>query len=260
LGEGIRQAGGEVSFFATGWHAEVLSLFRMPITGDPDGAVYTDEGYEKAVAQDSKLNYIQWIAHHLGVKDEPVRPKFYPNPMDREMGRRATGDVLIFPHGMWSPRCWPKSYFVELGELLQNEGYKVRIVTKERDYAFFMPFHCIVGKSWAFIASAVQMAKLVIGNDSGPAHLAGTLGTKTISIHGPTQGARIYGHLPEVIPFEKHVLPCAGCHCLPPFRASCEIGCHELYRTLPEDVFEVAAELLGEPQYKYTDQKKRRAA
>jgi len=256
IGEGIRQAGGEVEFFASGWHAEVLKLFRMPIAGTPDGAVYTDEGYEKCVAKGSDQNYIEWIAEHLGVKDKPVRPKWIPNPTDREYGRRAAADVLIFPHGVWSPRIWPKPYFVELAWYLKREGYSVRIVMKERDYAFFMPFSCIVGKSWAFMASAIQASKLVIGNDSGPAHFAGTIGTKTLAIHGPTQGARIYGHLPEVISFEKKSLPCAGCHCLPPFRDSCSIGCHQLYRTFPEDVYETAVSILGPPVNKGLEHRK----
>jgi hypothetical protein len=247
LGEGIRAAGGEAEFFANGWHAEVLKLFRQKITTESEGAVYTDDGYEKAVAANSPLNYIEWIAEKLGITVKPVRPKWVPDPMSRELGRKAAGDVLIFPHGVWPPRCWPKNYFAELGWYLQREGYKVRFVMKERDYAFFMPFHCIIGKSWAFIASAIQASKLVIGNDSGPAHFAGTIGTRTISIHGPTQGARIYGHIPEVTPFEKRSLLCAGCHCLPPWRHSCEIGCHQLYRTFPEEVFEFARGILGPP-------------
>src|SRR6266566_9801319 len=77
LGEGIRQAGNEVSFYANGWHAEVLKLFRQPITDDPTGAIYTDEGYEKAVAAKSPLNYLEWIADKLGIKDKPVAPNGY---------------------------------------------------------------------------------------------------------------------------------------------------------------------------------------
>jgi hypothetical protein len=253
LGEGIRAAGSDVEFYATGEQAEVLKLFRMPITNDANGAVFTGNGYENAVKDNSPLNYLQWIAHHLGVKETPVRPRVELDPMNRELGRKAGGDVLIFPHGVWEPRVWPKSYFVELASLLSNEGYKVRIVMKERDYAFFMPFHCIVGKPWAFIAGAIQSSKLVIGNDSGPAHFAGTIGTKTIAIHGPTQGKRIYGHLQnDVVSIEKNSICCGGCHCLntfpdgsPRFRASCHVGCHELYRTFPEEVFEKAVSILG---------------
>lgn len=260
LGEGIRQAGSDVSFYAKGWHAEVLKLFRMPITEDPKDAVFTNDGYETAVKINSPLNYLQWIADKLGVKETPARPRTCIDPMNREKGRKAAGDVLIFPHGIWSPRVWPKNYFSELGDLLTREGYKVRFVMKERDYAFFMPFHCIVGQPWPFIASAVQASKLVIGNDSGPAHFSGTLGTHTISIHGPTQGARIYGHIPEVHPFEKKSLPCHGCHCLPPWRASCEIGCHQLYRTFPEEVFEAARAVLGKPSKALTAMEMRMAA
>lgn len=253
LGEGMKQAGVDCEFYAPDWQGQVLKLFKMKLTDDPTDAVFTNYGYETAVKTNSPLNYIQWIAHHLGIKEEPKRPKICPDPMGRELGRKAAGDVLIFPQGVWSPRIWPKSYFVELGLLLTKAGYKVRFVMKERDYAFFMPFHCIVDKSWSFIASAIQQSKLVIGNDSGPAHLAGTIGTRTISIHGPTQGDRIYGHIPEVMPIEKRSIGCHGCHCLPEingkqaWRASCEIGCHELYRTFPEEVFEVARVMLGEP-------------
>ena len=253
LGEGIKAAGGQAEFFASGWHAEVLRLFRQKVVDDPEGAVFTNEGYETAVKINSPLNYIQWIAHHLGIKETPVRPKIDPDPTSREMGRKSAGDVLIFPHGVWFPRIWPKNYFAELGFLLQREGYKVRFAMKERDYAFFMPFHCIVGKSFSFLAAAIQQSKLVIGNDSGPAHLAGTIGTRTISIHGPTQAARIYGHIPEVTGVEKKSLSCAGCHCLPErngvvaWRHSCEVGCHQLYRTYPEEVFELARGFLGRP-------------
>ncbi len=249
LGEGIKQAGSDVSFVAKGWHAEVLRLFRQTITKDETGAVFTNEGYETARKINSPMNYLQWIAHHLGVTHEPKRPKIEADPMNRELGRKAAGDVLIFPHGVWGPRVWPKNYFIELAWLLSREGYKVRIVMKERDYGFFMPFHCIVGKPWPFIASAIQASHLVIGNDSGPAHLSGTIGTQTISIHGPTEGWRIYGHIPEVHPIEKKSIGCGGCHCLPEadggaWRVSCETGCHELYRTFPEEVFETARKML----------------
>lgn len=265
LAEGLRQSHKFVELYATGWAKEVLELFQQKVTDNPEGAAYTNEGYETCVKIGSPLNYLQWIAHHLGIKEEPARPKMCANPMDREMGRRAAGDVLIFPHGIWTPRVWPKNYFVELGSLLTREGYKVRFAMKERDYAFFMPFHCIVGKNFNFLASTIQQSRLVIGNDSGPAHLSGTIGTKTISIQGPTQGKRIYGHIPEVEPFEKPMLSCAGCHCLPPhdgggWKVSCETGCHQLYRTFPEEVFERARAILGKPTEKLTSDQMRIAA
>jgi ADP-heptose:LPS heptosyltransferase len=168
------------------------------------------------------------------------------NPMEREMGRRDSADVLIFPFSYSPVRTWPKAYFVELGLILKHAGFSVKFVTEQRDYAFFMPFHCIVGAGWNWIAAAIQSARLVIGNDSGPAHLAGTIGTPTIAIQGATT-ERIYSHIPEVVSYRKKALGCAGCHCLPQnqFRASCDSGCLELYRTFPEEVAQHAIMILN---------------
>ena len=246
LGEGMIQAGQSVEFYATDWRAEMIKMFQLPVNGDPTGAVLTQEGYQTAVRTGSPLGYLEWIAHHLGITAEPKRPRLDLIPMDREMGRRDSADVLIFPNSYSPVRSWPKTYFVELGIILQRLGFKVKCVTEQRDYAFFMPFHCIVGQSWNYIAGAIQSAQLVIGCDSGPAHLAGTIGTPTIAIMGATT-ERIYRHIPEVIAFCKKALPCNGCHCLPPnFRASCEVGCLELYRTFPDDVAELAVSILNE--------------
>jgi len=246
LGEGIIQAGGDVEFFATDWRADLLKMFQMRVTNDPGNGVKTWHGYEEAITQKSPLGYLQWIAHHLGITDPPKRPRLDMRPMDREMGRRDTADVLIFPFSYSPVRSWPKCYFVELGLILQHCGFKVKFVTEQRDYSFFMPFHCIVGQSWDYIAAAIQSSKLVIGCDSGPAHLAGTIGTRTIAIMGATT-ERIYSYLPEVICYRKKFAPCAGCHCLPAggFRASCDSGCMELYRTMPEEVAQFALQFLN---------------
>jgi hypothetical protein len=250
LGEGMIQAGQEIEFFATDWRAEVLRIFQMPVSGDKTDAVLTWEGYETAVKTRSPLSYLGWMAHHLGITAEPRRPRLDMTPMDREMGRRDSADVIIFPNSYSLVRTWPKNYFVELGLLLRAAGFTVKICTEQRDYAFFMPFHCIVGQSWNYVAAAIQSAKLVIGNDSGPAHLAGTIGTPTIAIQGATT-ERIFSHIPEVISYRKKALTCAGCHCLKPnFRASCETGCLELYRTFPEQVAQFAIETLNAQQEK----------
>jgi hypothetical protein len=246
IGQGIREHGGDVTFYCTGWRQEVFKLFNMDVTDDPTGAVVTHEGYERAVGDGSPLNYLEWIAEKLGVTVAPRRPKLNMIPMEREMGRRASANVLIFPHCVWPPRTWPKNYFVQLALMLMQRGLTVKMVTEFRDYEL-LSFHGIYKKSWSFIAAAIQWADLVIGNDSGPAHLAGTIGTRALAIHGPTQ-ERIYGYVPEVTSFRKKVLPCAGCHCLPPFPIgnACQIGCAELYRTFPEDVFAAAMRLLDQ--------------
>jgi hypothetical protein len=252
LGEGMLAAGEPVEFYTpTNWQKEILRMFQLPLTDDPTGAKLTWEEYTTAVKIGSPLTYLQWMAHHLGVTAPPKRPRLDMTPMDREMGRRDSADVLIFPLSYSPVRTWPKNYFVELGLLLRKAGYSVKVVTEQRDYAFFMPFHCIVGQSWNYVAAAIQSAKLVIGNDSGPAHLSGTIGTPTLVIMGSAT-ERVYAHIPEVIPYRKKALGCAGCHCLREngFRTSCETGCLELYRTFPEEIAELAIATLNAQQEK----------
>lgn len=245
LGAGLLAAGSSVTFAATGWRAEALRFWQMPVTDDFTGAEMAYTGYETAVRTGSPLNYLEWIAADLGVLATPVRPHLDLSPMDREMGRAASARVLVFPHGHWASRVWPRNYFVELCLLLRGAGIDFAVVTLERDAAF-TAFRCIYGRSISFVAAACQAAQLVIGNDSGPAHLAGTVGTRVLAIQGPTTG-RIFAHLPEVESLRVRTIGCSGCHCLTPFRASCEFGCHELYRTSAETVFQHAGALLRKP-------------
>ena len=242
MGEGVLQAGGDVEFYCDGWRADLLKMFYMKTTEDPFNAIVPKNGYETAVRTGSTLNYLQWMAKDCGVTDEPKRPRHDMIPFDRESGRRASAEVLIFPHCVTRPRTWPMSYFLELGIILRKNGIECRFVTKQRDYDVTL-FQDIYGVSWSFLAGAIQSAKLVIGNDSGPAHLAGTLGTRTIAVHGMTT-EMIYGYLPEVTSFRKKALPCAGCHGLTPYRRSCDTGCAELYRTFPEEVAALAIQIL----------------
>lgn len=238
IGEGMLRAGHHVEFFATGWRAKLMKLFYMETTDDPFGAIVPCVGYEQAIARKSPHNYLEWLHECVGSPDPPHRPRWNPNPFDRELGRQSSAEVLLFPHAVPRPRTWPKPYFIELGLILKKQGIECRVVTEKRDYDFTC-FHEIYDASWDYIVGAMQAAKLVIGNDSGPAHLAGTLGTPTIAVQGMTT-ERIYDYLPEVMSYRKKSLPCAGCHGLYPYRRSCDTGCHELMRTYPEEIAELA--------------------
>jgi len=271
IGASLQAAGRDVEFYAHGWRADALRFFQQRVIADPRGAVVPQIGYETAVREGSKLNYLEWIAQQCGCSgalraSDPSsrrgsatlgtvplqRPRLDLPPMDRELGRKASARVLVFPDCAWPTRTWPRSYFLELCHLLKATGVELAVVTEKRAEDFGA-FRCLYDQSLAFLAAAMQRAHLVIGNDSGPAHLAGTIGTKTLAIHGPTT-ERIFAHIPEVVSFRKRTLDCAGCDGLPPhglslsngFRASCVAGCHELYRTFPEDVFAEALKLLDE--------------
>jgi ADP-heptose:LPS heptosyltransferase len=119
--------------------------------------------------------------------------------------------VWISPWACARERTWPLRRWAELADGLIAEGYAVAGIHTAKE--LFLD-----GVTW-FEASAFpadrtaamfELAKLVIGNDSGMVHLAGFLGVRTLAICGPTQGWVIFGDYPSVCVVDSW-LRCAGC-------------------------------------------------
>ena len=99
----------------------------------------------------------------------------------------------------------------------------------------------------AALAGILKRCLLVIGNDSGPMHLAASMGTATVSIFGPVD-ASVYG---PVNPRGRVVLKGLACRpCYQSFRfppCPWENGC---LRLLPEsEVLKAVDELMEEPAH-----------
>ncbi len=93
------------------------------------------------------------------------------------------------------------------------------------------------------LAALLQRARLVLGVDSGPLHLAVAQGTPTLNIFGPTD-PRIFGPWGKA---ERHIVVassqrCPGCPCIPcgrlDFRPE-ELSAHPCVRLIPEQQVEV---------------------
>jgi ADP-heptose:LPS heptosyltransferase len=116
---------------------------------------------------------------------------------DRGIGGRAAGEggVVIHPGSGAVFKCWPIERFIELARRLVAEGRRVKFVLGEvererwpaaavAELAATAPVEQPQGpvELWKLISGA----SLYIGNDSGPAHLAGMAGVPTVVIFGPT--------------------------------------------------------------------------
>ena len=172
-------------------------------------------------------------------------------------GRMTNGDalitkrfrIIIFPAAAWSTRCWPICYYIDLAEHLTKIGASVAIVgSKSSDVE---GFDCSWwwGFSISKVAAFIRRSNLIIGNDSGPAHLGSTIEIKTVAICGPTDGRIVFGHDANVLPvsLEPEILKCTGCHFSPRigFREACRIGgCQALMRLTPERVLSVVRSML----------------
>jgi ADP-heptose:LPS heptosyltransferase len=120
---------------------------------------------------------------------------------DRGVGFKTTpgSDVLIHPGSGSRDKCWPLDRYIELAGQLKNAGKTVRFITGEVEQdrwsqtelkslaAVATHRHC---STLLELLAEISTAGCFIGNDSGPAHLAGIVGIPTLALFGPTDPAQ----------------------------------------------------------------------
>lgn len=199
---------------------------------------------------DTMSRFRSW-ATHLGLGDiQPVRPPYIePAPAgewaektwnDRDAATGKNLRVLVFPETYWQSRQWPVGYFKDLAAMLDRDGCNVVTMLPSAKNASGFPYF-LYGHSLYHGAAMMARADIVIGVDSGPAHMAGTIGTPTIAVCGPTKPEVVFDHLPGVkcLTAGRDAVPCVGCHFRADhgFRAACSDGCRALLMLPPEDVY-----------------------
>lgn len=141
----------------------------------------------RAAATSDQHILSQW-AERAGMAE----PNAWPScrlPVDR------SGDVLIHPGGGGRAKCWPLADYLEVGRRLRDEECTVRFVLGPVELDWWdaatvaqvrTAFETLVAPSPNGLVTAVASAGLLIGNDSGPGHLAALVGTPTLTLFGPT--------------------------------------------------------------------------
>lgn len=184
----------------------------------------------------------------IGLDEVPTRPELVePTDKAKTWAKKLNKDVLIYPQCNFKARTWPAAYFIDLSWKLKKSGFKVAIMLQYRDNQFRNTPGRYWGYNWDHQAALIQRAKVVIGNDSSPAHFAGTLGCKTFAVMGPTQET-VFSHCPDVecIATTPDKVPCVGCHFKrPDFRAACDQMCQALALVQPDQVYEKVINHIG---------------
>ncbi len=104
--------------------------------------------------------------------------------------------VILNPGGNWDLKRWPEENFARLADhLVQKFKAKIGICGSPGDIEIAKRIAaqskysviCFAGQTTlAELAAIFQKASLVISADSGPLHIANSVGTKTIGLFGPT--------------------------------------------------------------------------
>lgn len=158
------------------------------------------------------VNLKSWAKNQ--VLTEQMKQKWSLTPKSLEK------TVLLFPGSVWATKRWTIEGFINVAKTLILSGYQVRAVGGPGEESFCQQICDAVPEvsndggtldlmetSW-LIANSL----LVIGNDSGPSHMSCLMGTKTLTLLGPTDvtfGYRPWG--PDAFIAEVSGLTCRPC-------------------------------------------------
>jgi ADP-heptose:LPS heptosyltransferase len=171
---------------------------------------------------EATLAAFQW----LGVKCEtppPLRYETQPGRLKQMLPSLNGPYAVIHPAALMETKRWEARRFSELARSLQDLGVFPILTcgpgeeSVVADVARDMKSpQILLGLSIPELAELIRGAKLYIGNDSGPMHLAAAVGTPIVALWGSSDSRRWHPWAAEHVvvqnPFECN--PCPGYRCL----------------------------------------------
>lgn len=143
-----------------------------------------------------------------------------------QAGVAEKGFIHIHPASRWLFKCWPAHQMTALIRSLQNQGYRI-VVTAAPDDAELSMVREILAPleqgvvdfsgqlSLKQLAAVSAMAKLFIGMDSAPMHIAAAMKTPVVVLFGPS-GEKEWGpwQVPQRVLVSSHTCrPCGNDGC-----------------------------------------------
>jgi ADP-heptose:LPS heptosyltransferase len=171
----------------------------------------------------STLEIFNW----LGVRRETppeLRYELHPHDAARVKERmKGRPYVVIHPAALMETKRWEPKRFAEAGREISKLGYTIVVTCgpgEERvaaEVAKDVPGTTIVlGQKIPELAELIREARLYLGNDSGPMHLAAAVGTPAVAIWGSSDSRRWrpWGVAHRVVQNDFECNPCPGYRCL----------------------------------------------
>jgi lipopolysaccharide heptosyltransferase I len=195
------------------WKSAIIALLTgakervglaEPWLREPSAAVLYTERVSAAGRQhviEESLALVEYLGARVGLWQFPLphTPEADQYVDDQLAHLEARDFMIVNPGGGWKAKRWaPENYALLLrhleprfngkilltGSLEENELISGILSSAGTNRAFYLPSSVV-----QFIALA-RRAKLFLGGDTGPMHLAAAVGTPLVAIHGPTDPAR----------------------------------------------------------------------
>jgi ADP-heptose:LPS heptosyltransferase len=272
------------------WGAALLYLAAIPRRvgyGLPPGAVFLTQALPFRSPEHSTLSSLRLISaglEALGAAPlaEPFTPARYPlycPPTAEEEGRAAaylasagimqeTPFAVIHPGSGAAVKLWRAAGWAACAEMLiRRYGWRIVLTGLPAERALLEEIAALLRAamgeqvellllctlSVGELAGLLRRARLVLGVDSGPLHLAVAQGTATVTLYGPAD-ARIFGPWG---PPERHVVIAATQRCPACPRIPCgrldipseALAAHPCVRLIPAEAVLQAVAQLAAPSH-----------
>ena len=152
------------------------------------------------------VNYHAKILECLGIRDVPGDPQLFVSEDDTRAALRILDTVgivgqpwvMIHPAARYPFKAWPAERFAALGDALHEQGFQVVLVGTRNDrlleteilqYAKRSLVSLIGKTSLLELAALMKHCRLLIGNDTGPMHMAAAVGCSVVALFGPSDPA-----------------------------------------------------------------------
>jgi lipopolysaccharide heptosyltransferase II len=157
-------------------------------------------------------------------RNHPLRPPSVQVEAWRKRIGAADGVVGLFPGSNAPARRWPAERFGAVARRLGSDGLRVvvmgapqeRSITREVCAAAPGAIDAAGATDLPGLAALLSMCQLVVTNDTGPMHLAGAVGTPTVTLWGPSDPAEVCPVGGRDVRVTGAPLPCKPC-----FRNAC---------------------------------------
>ncbi len=189
---------------------------------EPSSALWLNELVEPCGehAVDRALSLLAALDVELATADFAAAA-LLPARNDSEKPPGVTGYVLLQPGAGWANKRYPVDWWGEVARTLAAAGERVRVLAgpDEATLARGVVEAADAGDAVEpldpggldALAAWLRGARLLLGGDTGPLHLAHALGVPVLALHGPTDPVRHgpYG-APESALYQQ--LPCSFCY------------------------------------------------
>lgn len=238
---------------------------RQWIGPRPDCGLYLDLNSMFVEAPFEKNLYeaerVAGLARYFDARISDFRLEYWIKPDEErvaaELLRRSGVEkqehwIVMCPGAGWSGKQWPVERYAAVGrELIRMSGCKVILCGSSAERSLCCSLNAsmegmaidLSGKTgWGELAVLIRDARLFIGGDSGPMHLAAVYSVPAVCLFGPTSPRQWAPRGPQVQVIRKGIT-CVDCWPWHPGRG-CMRGQECMVGISTEEVVEVATRLL----------------